>query len=271
MLCRLIFLILLLALCGCKAKPAPQKSDPIISEEEPVGTVEAIPYPVPDDWPITYDELLFLRQPDAALIGQSQLIQQAGLQNHQQILEFAYRVLSIDLSPIDRDMMSWDQGKLQGLAYEIIGLYGQIEDAKKHLQAVKDIDGQKVKEDRQTFWRALWMIQGLGYYLMRDHLMPQKDRSVIREMEDYLYRCAAFDQPSCWNPNDPYIGYSYLNSSAYHALAMGCSARVRELSKQYASHPRLDILHVAGENAFKEMEKIEKNADVIRKQFPGVH
>ena len=177
----------------------------------------------------------------------------------------------MDLAPVARDMTSNINYLVPLGAYTLLGYYGSLEDAAAQFEAVKAIDGEKVqKMSEAESDRLRPMIETLGYYLMRDHLMPQKDRRLMVEIEDYLYRCSAIESDSCW----PYEGsnevYDHLQSNAFYAVAYGCSDRTRARAKKYTTDTKGSIYEYYGRKALEEMARIEGMREKLLKQLPPV-
>jgi hypothetical protein len=105
---------------------------------------------------------------------------------------------------------------------------------------------------------------------MRDHFMPQEDRSLMAEIEDYLLSCTVIDTPSCWPYPDLDNGNDSLRRYALNGLAYGCSARAEERIKTYLALPENDLFHIEGEYDRKEMEETQKRGDEIRAKLVPV-
>ena len=271
-LLRRCFLILTIALWSCKSSPDTPSQSPLKEEEIAFVHQGYFPRLAPKDWPLTREEVLFLRSPRQVLTN-PQLPTNAGFHTPQEIVDFVHRVLNTDLSPIGRDTKNLTPNVLQGHAYELLGLYGSAEDARFHLEEVKKIEGH-AKGDANM--KSLRMIQGLGYYLMRDHFMPQEDRAIIQEIEAYLEQCSDFDQPFCWPSNHQHLFpnkkkvINILNDGAFQALAYGCGEHVKSIAKEYSEYPQEGILHIIGENALNDIKHLESDAAQIRKLLPPV-
>ena len=266
---KLASLILLVLCCGCKSKPETKEKS--VQEDTPIADMVGIPEKTPEDWPLTRDEVELLRG-DLLKLDPKPL-EAAGLYKRSEIVKFAYKVLDLDLSPIERDLILITEGQLKGKAYYLLGLYGALGDAEKHFQDVKSIvhDVEYHKESDNDQRLHLRMVESLGFYLMRDHFMPQNDRKLMIEIEDYLLNCTIIDTPSCWPYPNRDNGNDDLRRYALNALAYSCSDRAKEQIKTYLAQPKELILHIAGECNQRHMEEIEARADEIReKLLPGL-
>ncbi len=256
-----------IAAAGCQSKT--KKTPP--RESEDVAQILGTPKKIPDDWPLTREEHdLLTRNAKTGALDPKKL-ERAGLHSRKEIVDFAYRVLQMDLAPIARDMMSTAYYLVPLGAYTLLGYYGSLEDAAAQFEAVKAIDGKAVAEGRTPESRKFEsMVETLGYYLMRDHLMPQKDRRLMMEIEDYLYRCSELNAPSCW----PYEGMETSNDelriNAFDAVAYGCSDRAKTRAKKYTAQNEGSIYYAFGEDALKDMARIESMREKLLKQLPPV-
>ncbi len=256
-----------LAAAGCQSKT--QNVAP--SETGSWGKVIPTPAVIPEDWPISREEYYLLTSDSQNRALDPQELQRAGLHSRKEIVDFAHRVLQMDLAPVARDMTSNINYLVPLGAYTLLGYYGSLEDAAAQFEAVKAIDGKAVAEGRTPESRKFEpMVETLGYYLMRDHLMPQKDRRLMVEIEDYLYRCSELNAPPCW----PYEGMETSNDelriNAFDAVAYGCSDRAKTRAKKYTAQNEGSIYYAFGEDALKDMARIESMRDKLLKQLPPV-
>ncbi len=256
-----------LAAAGCRTKPqtpAPKASD---AAAQILGT----PKKIPDDWPLTREEHdLLTRNAKSGALDPKKLAR-AGLHSRKEIVDFAYRVLQMDLAPIARDMMSTAYYLVPLGAYTLLGYYGSLEDAAAQFEAVKAIDGQAVAEGRTPESRKFEsMVETLGYYLMRDHFMPQKDRRLMMEIEDYLYRCSELNAPSCWPYEGMETSNDELRDGAFEAISYGCGERAKARAKKYAAEVEGCIYFVFGKDALEEMARVEGMQEKVVRQLPPV-
>ena len=254
---------------GCKSKPVIVVQDSArgeIPEEKQI----ALPETKPDDWPITRAEVELLRSDHLKL--ELKPWNELGYRHRADLVAFARKVLESDLAPIDRDLDNSFSGRIQGAAYQLLGLYGSIEDAARHFQDVKDIvhRGGFYKEPVSDMLKNMDMVRSLGFYLMRDHFMPQSNRELMVEIEDYLLNCTVIGTPSCWPYPDFDNGDDDLRRYALNALAYGCSERTKERLKTYTSLKEPDLFLTEGRYDQEEMEKIEKRGDEIRAKLVPV-
>ena len=262
----LILPIALILLTGCKSNSNQQES-----ENRPVAAILGSPEIVPEDWPITKEEHDFLTYGLRMNALDSKALQSIGLHTRKEIVEFAYRVLEIDLDPIARTMNDDVYWLVPYGAYVLLSHYGSLEDAQKHFDAVRILDGQFSEQYHSPKGaRARPMIETLGYYLMRDHFMPQKNRSLMAELEDYLYKCSEANAPSCW----PYEGMPGTNNglrvAALEAMSYSCSERAKQRAKMDTSDAQESVKKTYGTILLRKMESIEQNAAMIRRQLPPV-
>ncbi len=265
---RLLLCILIASFtASCKSKP---KSEPQ-PEVTYMADREAPPQQVPDDWPITKEQYELIGWDTASKLLDPQAIEAAGFHSRKEIVEFAYRLLKMDYTPIARVMGERFEGEDRGAAYEILGHYGSLEDAKKHFDAVKAIDaGDYEKSSAQHQILTDYMVRSLGYYLMRDHFLPQEDRDLMIEIEEFFYRCTEAGAHTCWLYNGQTTKVAYMQPSARYAIAKGCSERVKARAKAYASDPKGSWTEHCGHDILTIVKQTETNADRIRKQLPPV-
>ncbi len=262
-------LIALTACLGCKSKPADSVTA-LQTELRSTECIVAVPDVTPEDWPLTNREVEYLRGDLLKL--DLKALDAIGLHKRAEIVAFAKRVLAADLAPIERDLVLISEGQLKGKAYYLLGFYGSLEDATRHILEVKSIVHREDPwtESPSDSTKHERMIRALGFYLMRDHFMPQKDRALMTEIEDYLLSCTVIDTPSCWPYPDLDNGNDNLRRYALKALAYGCSARAEERIKSYLGESERKLLRLEGEYDREEMEKIEKRGDEIRAKLVPV-
>ncbi len=261
--CLPLFLALTIAALGCKSKPDEQR------EDNAYAMMAVPPEKVPADWPMTREQYMILGYdtPEHAL--DSKELEKAGLHSRKEIVGFAYKVLEMDLSPIARDMISSSGIAAQMGAYELLGYYGSIEDAQKLFESVKAIDGKTARENLDGKQYLYWkMVESLGYYLMRDHLMPQKDRTLMQEIEDFLYRCSDIEQISCWDYESRPKVIDALTLHAIEAISLGSSERMHLRAKKYVTYPQDSIYHLYGSIELENLAWVEERAEKIKRQLP---
>ncbi len=226
---------------------------------------------VPKDWPLTKEEHDFLTSGVRRKAFDPKELQKIGFHTRKEIVAFAYRVLEMDLAPIARTMNRDAYRLVSEGAYVLLGLYGSLEDAQKHFDAVKALDG-KLSEDIESIEavRAQTLIKTLGYYLMRDHLMPQKERTLMVEIEDFLYRCGELDTDSCWPYENMISPNNYFRSRALETSAYSCSERIKARAKEYAANPKGSLESSVGEIMLQKMAYAEQNAELFKKRLPPV-
>ena len=268
---KLIFVSLMTSIfCfGCKSKPAdPEETSQ--STDAPMEKGIALPDSTPDDWPLSVDEIRLLRRNHLKL--ELKPWETLGFHNREDIVDLAHKTLASDLSPIARDVVDGFIGQLQGYAYQLLGLYGSLEDAERHFNAVKEIvhQGGLYEEPASNIVRHWQMLRSLGFYLMRDHFMPQKERSLMVGIGDCLLSCTSSGTPSCWPYPDYDNGDDSLRRYALNALSYSCSERAKERIKTYTSLPEPDLFLTEGRYDQEEMEKIEKRGDEIRAKLRPV-
>ncbi len=251
--------------CHSMPQPAPQ------TEVTYGGDREAPPQQIPDDWPITKAQYALIGWDTASKLLDPQAIEAAGFHSRKEIVAFAYRLLQMDYAPIARVMGGSNEGEDRGAAYEILGHYGSLEDARKHFDAVKAIDGNQYEHENVNQMILMhYMIKSLGYYLMRDHFMPQKENDLIQQIEDYLYQCSEINASSCW----PYEGIEtpndYLREYARAAVNLGCSQRAQSRAQENASQLKGSLYELYGSDDLAFIERTEAKADRIKNQLPPV-
>ncbi len=251
---------------ACKSNELPQKRP-----DPPASAVLSSPKVVPADWPLTKDEHDFLTSSVRRKALDPKELQKIGLHTRKEIVAFAYRVLEMDLAPIARTMNDDAYYLVPNGAYVLISYYGSQEDARKHFEAVKALDGEFSEfGDQAIRGRMSPMIETLGYYLMRDHLMPQKERALMVELEDFLYRCSELDADSCWPYENMGSPNNYFRSSAVAAIGYGCSERTKIRAKKYAANPRGSLEFIEGEIMLAEIDYVENSGDFIKQRLPPV-
>ncbi len=261
---KLISFIVLLLCLGCKSKPETQ-----VVQKTNIEMAKEIGLPdvIPEDWPLTREEIEALEFSPVGLYTKA--LESIGLHTRSEIVAYAYKLLEMDLSPLERYRHA---GFFQGVAYQLLGLYGSLEDAEKHFHDVKSIvhQGEYLAEPLNDMLKNMQMIRSLGFYLMRDHFMPQENRSLMVEIEEYLLSCTIIDTPSCWPFSDLENGNDELRRYALNALSYSCSEKAKERMKTYLSLPEQRLLHIEGKYDQKELEETEKRGDEIRAKLKPV-
>ena len=263
--CLPLFLALTIAALGCKSKPDKQR------EDNTYAVVVGPPQEIPADWPMTREQYLLIGYNAYERALDSKALELAGLHSRKEIVEFAYEVLKMDLSPIERDMIESSGRAAQRGAYTLLSYYGSIEDAQKLFDAVKAIDGKVVDQNldgQHTVY--IKMVEALGYFLMRDHFMPQRERTLMQEIDDYLYQCSEISRDSCWDYEGRPEAIGSLMLAAIDGIERSCSDRVKARAKAQTAYPEGSITHQFGKSALEEIARIEDLADKIRKQLPPV-
>ena len=227
------------------------------------------PNPIPLDWPLTQEQADFLLNYNleamARLTVNPKELLKVGFQSPKELVAFAWRLLETDLSPIIRDMPYLKgPGFIHKKLYMIIALHGDVEDAARLLNRLKGVVqffglGEVPGEhDANTV-----LAESMGFFLMRDHFMPQKDRALMQEIEDYLLNCTIYGTDSCWPRNDGSGGDDDMRRYALNALAISCGERGRARIKEYAALPD-EFSHIIAENRFELTKRIESYAHEIR-------
>ncbi len=263
-------ILLLAAACavwGCRSKPHLDLCNDSRYGDGKRGGIS--PSVSPSDWPLTQAEADFLIQNVRCGALDPEALQRVGLHSRKAITAFAHRVLQMDLSPCIRDAGSTASHLLPLGAYTLLGYYGSLEDARAHFEAVKALDVGMLKQMPEDEWQRLEpMVETLGFYLMRDHLMPQPKRELIAEIDDYLYRCSSLEEPSCWPHDEPLEAIHELWSGAFHAMSASLSRRAKKRAQKYADFPRDSGPAFWGMVALKDIEIAEGLQERERKQLP---
>ncbi len=237
--------------------------------------------PMPSDWPYPDEWFDALRYSVHIRYFNPNTLIRSGLTSRKEIVRFARSLLRYELDPeLDPDEYQAREIALTG-AYDLLGIYGSLEDARMHFEAVKAIDASVEVEavrDEQGFFLyqnspAVTygdMIESLGYYLMRDHFMPAKDRKLMREIEDYLYRCMDPQKPHCWGREDMDGLLDHYRLSAEDGFNLSCSdranARLEEIREEIKGtwYEEVDYFNTDA------IRCINSRQDKIRAYFPPV-
>ena len=157
--------------------------------------------PLPNDkphseWPFTDDQFKLLLYDAFDHSFDPALRKKMNVETWEQMHDFIYALIESDYTKIVQESVV-DAGYFYKMAYSLIGLHGSIEDAADLYAQVKEIVfNRKGSLDHEL--AQYGMIRGLGYFLMRDHYFPQKNRALMQEIEVYLFRCSDWETPSCW-------------------------------------------------------------------------
>ncbi len=182
-------------------------------------------YVPPADWPITWNQYRWLTKRNLHKSFDAEKLKQAGLKSGLVMRDFAVHLLEIDFAPLTRDfgLPAWAAYRE---AYELLGLHGSLEDLQELFTRVKALEARHYTEESSLLIDIKEeMITALGYFLLRDHFHPIKDRALMEEIEDYLYRCSDWDGASCWKNLSPTKLKLPFRSAADDALAISLSAR----------------------------------------------
>ncbi len=263
-------ILLLAAACavwGCRSKPHLD----LCNDSRFGDGKRGLPWPSarPCDWPYALEEFSFLVHNARCGALDPEALQRVGLHSRKEITAFAHRVLKMDLSPCMSGVSSSVAGLASLGAYTLLGYYGSLEDAQAHFEAVKALDAGTLKKMSESERARLEpMVETLGYYLMRDHLMPQPKRELVAEIEDYLYRCSSIEGPSCWPHEEFDEAIHDLWSGAFSAMSLSLSRRAKKRAQKYADFPKESEPAFWGRIALKQIEIAEGLQERERKQLP---
>ncbi len=167
----------------------------------------------------------------------------------------------------------------KGGAYYLLGYYGSLEDAQKIFEEVKQINSRDDTEEWEDQWiMYVRMIESLGLFLMRDRFMPQKDRALMTEIEEFLERCAELVKgEGCWTAEDQQSIRGTLCNVSFDALSDGGGQKIKAYLKKIEDYLETHSGREERRYAELQLKRITKNtecldsrAENIRKYFPPV-
>jgi hypothetical protein len=276
---RFICLLAVTALLGCNRSQKELAPKTAEQSTRHVGKGMAGPGPkrmkeTPKDWPMTFEQLDFLMTGSLEWVGRKSVdlkaLNEAGFKTTKDLVAFAWDLLGRDLEPIRRDQ-GIDPGYIHRDCYLLIGLHGDLEDASRLYHRLKSLVR---KPSFQTSADELiannMLAQSMGLFLMRDHFMPQEDRALMEEIEQYLLGCTIYGTPSCWPTEGIKGGDDGMRRYALKALAMSCGEKGRERIQEYADDPESDFSHIIAEVCFKQRDRVLGFEDDIKKTLSPV-
>ena len=226
-------------------------------------------YVPPADWPITWNQYRWLTKRNLHKSFDAEKLKKAGLKSGLEMRNFAVHLIEMDWAPLTRDfgLPAW-AGYRE--AYELLGLHGSLEDLQALFAQVKGLVARYHDEEAFDWVEAKKaMIKALGYFLLRDHFHPIKDRTLMKELEAYLYRCSDWDEPSCWKVTDLTKWEQPFRAVTDDALAISLNARgiarYQEWAKLKDYNRRTDA-----EYSLRLGGKLQKGAPFLREHLRPV-
>ena len=231
------------------------------------------PEVIPKDWPMTFEQFEFLMSGHLESMGRRSVdpdaLNRAGFKNQKDLVAFAWEMLERDLSPFKRDQ-AFAPGHIHQVLYMIIGLHGDMKDAERLFHRLKNLK-QKPSgiEPADEHVANKMLAQSMGLFLMRDHFMPQEDRALMEEIEDYLLDCTRYGTPSCWPREGLKSGDDEMRRYALMALAISCGEKGQARIQEYAEMPG-DFSHIIADVNFKLRDQVLSHGEEILQMLSPV-
>ena len=270
-----LLLILSLMIACSRSSPNEQSISP--AAQSSYGMPGASPKRMkttPSDWPLSFEQLDFLMsgrlEKMARRSAEPKNREQAGWKTPQEMVAFAWNLLEADLHPIERDQ-GIEPGKIHEAVFFLIGLHGDLEDARRLFDRLKSlVQAPREVEASDEHSAHTALAEAVGFFLMRDHFMPQKDRALMEEIEAYLSNCARYGAPSSWPREDAPSGNDDMRRYALKALAISCGEKGRERIQEYLNQPEGTLGRIAGQVCFDLTKRVESEAEEIRRTLQPV-
>ncbi len=260
----LLAVILLFGCNGSQKERSTQNAEKSIKETGKAygihGPRPRRPKVTPKDWPMTFEQFNFLMSGSLQTLVRRAVnpeeLKKAGFQSPKDLVAFAWDMLDADLTPFKRDQ-GFPPGYIHQACFMMIGLHGDLEDAERLYHRLKSLVQKPIFEEAADESIAnCALAQSMGLFLMRDHFMPQEDRSLMEEIEDYLLGCTKYGTPSCWPCADLDSGDDDMRRYALRALAMSCGEKGKARIQEYADDPQYEFSHIIADVCFELRDKV---------------